>query len=375
MPEWAHSERGTLGRLKRLAGREKQYCHPIEWRETVETPIEDVNGVLMQIIPYQESEGVRSGVELLRSLHEEYTRDINSFEVWFHEGQIRFYIYAADHDAADKVRRKVRGSYPDAQVVTLDGGAAFPAIHESEHVAGATMIKEDSLDYLPIRRYDDDEWEHDDPYTQVLGAMLADDRTRVVIQGVMQAVPKTWTDGVRDLAEDLRAPDVKGWIREPYEVPASRTDEIRAEIIEEQDRKPAFEVNLRVLAISPNPKAAANRAQGVASSYSTYYDTRAKQGLRPAPITGRAPTFQRARMKKHIDRMRYRQIESARSCHMTFKELGGVCHIPSGDIPTQYIEWKRTRSGGEIPTDAPLDSDSSRHENENEDDDHGFETL
>lgn len=364
MAEWATADRGTLGKLKRLTGAEERFCHPIQWHDGVDSlGTDDLGGVLLKIIPYQESEGVRSGVEMLRSLHEEATRDINSFEIWFEQGEIHFYIYAANEDAAEKVRRKVRGSYPDAQVVTVESGMAFPHIDPDEYVAGSRIVKEDPIQYLPVRRYDDDEWEHDDPYTQVLGSMISTDETRVVIQGVMRAVPKAWTNGdgspdgasAAGKARDLRAGGVTGWIPGATirEYEPTKTDEIRAGILEEQARKPAFEVNLRVLAISPSPEEAANRAQDVSSSYSTYYDTRARQGLKPYPVTAVAETFQRTKMKRHINDMRYRSVEPKQSCIMTFKELGGVCHIPSGDIPTQYIEWKRTRSGGEIPRGAP----------------------
>ena len=359
-----HDDRGWFGKTKRLTGREAKFCHPVPANDlsgAVETS--DVGGVLLKITPYQESDGVVSGIEMLRALYEVATRDINSFEIWFDEGQIHFYLYCSTSDAAEKARRKIRGSYPNAQVVEIKSGKVFPAIGEDEYLAAARIDKENPIHYLPIRRHDDDEWEHDDPYTQVLGEMVSTDDTRVAVQGTMRAVPKSWTNGDGDpggwsaseRAEKLRSNDVKGWIPDVTvrEVEPTDTEIKQADIISEQHRKPAFEVNVRVLAISPSPQEAANRAQGVATSYSTYYDTQARQGLEPIPLTSRVSNIQRASLRKHVRDMRQRNLDPEQAFIMTFKEGGGAFHIPSGEIPVQQIQWKRTRSGGDIPRGAP----------------------
>lgn len=352
-----------MGRLKRLLGFEKYEYHPVEWDRDIETTTRDIDGVLMKITPYPENNGILAAAGLLQSIHDAHTRGVHSFEIWFVDGRIQFFVRAADEEAADRFRRRISSNYSDSDVLELEAGdvVAFPHIREGEYLAGATVKKEHpqyNVDYLPIRHFKDGEGWEQDPYKEVLGSMLSDDETRVIVQVTMQAVPESWTQkkgigdmSVDEVADTLRQPRVKGWIN-PREIEPNKKDKDAAKLVEEARHKPAFGTNIRVLAISENPREASNRAAGVSRTFKKYYNSVSEMGLRPTPIDGRTKAMQRRRMRKHVKRMRDRSLADDGSI-LTVEELAGVAHIPEGDIPTPQIEWKYSRSGEDVPADAP----------------------
>lgn len=359
-----------MGRLKRLLGREKHTHHSLEWPETIETAVSDVDGEFMKITPYPENNGIVAAAGLLQSIHDAHTRGVHSFEIWFADGRFQFYVLADDETAAESFRRRIASNYSDSDVVDLGGGVGFPPVNEGEHLAGARVTKRHpqyNIDYLPIRHFRDGEGWEMDPYKEVLSAMLADDETRVVVQVLMQAVPESWTDAkglgildnsVDDVAAQLRSKDIKGWI-DMYEVEPNEKDKQAATLVEEMRHKPAFGTNINVLAISRNPTEASNRVAGVGRTFKKYYNSVSEMGLQPTPVDGRTPALQKRRLRRHLERMRSRSITSA-GCVLSVEELAGVAHLPNGDIPTPQIEWTYSRSGEDVPADAPQHRGGSR---------------
>lgn len=359
-------DRGPIAKTARLIGKEPDLCHPTPTPEPVVSGSDgrkrgtDIDTSILRIVPYSgeegEDEAVIKGVEMLRSLHETHSGTTTTFEAWFQGGEIRFFAYT-DGDA-DQLRQSIQSNYPNADVSSIHDNLIFPAIKSDDCVAGANVREEDYLDYLPIRRYDDDEWEHGDPYRDILGDMLSSDDTRVVVQTVMEPVPKTWTDqshsndiSAQDKIDDLKSMTEVGWFP-PKMVEPTNTELRRADSIETQIRTRAFSTNIRVLAISPDPQEAAKTAQDISSAFGTYYSTNAYQGLEADPITGRTDTMLNVEMKRHINRMVAREHNPDRADIFSFKEAGGFVHLPDGSIPVQQIDRNRTKTGGEIPTDA-----------------------
>jgi hypothetical protein len=357
-----------MGRFKRFIGAEKHDYHSIEWPYDVETTVDDVDGVLMKVTPYPENNGIVAAAGLLQSIHDEYTRGVHSFEIWFVDGKFQFFVQAADDDAADSFRRRISSNYRDASIVELEDGRGFPHIEEGEHLAGATIKKnhpEYNFDYLPIRHFKDGEGWDMDPYKEVLSAMLSDDHSRVVVQVLMRAVPESWTESngfgdmsVDDVAEELEKGQVKGWIN-PRVTDPNPKDVDAAKLVQEMRHKPAYGTNINVLTISANPREASNRAAGVGRTFKKYYNSVSEMGLKPKPVDGRTPAIQKRRLKKHLKRMRKRKITDD-GCVLSIEELAGVAHLPEGDIPTPQIEWKYSRSGEDVPSDAPQHAQHDR---------------
>jgi len=97
------------------------------------SPPESAPGILLRIRPFKENQGVVDGAGLLQSVHDvttnfrgKNTSDHHSFEVWFDEGKVKFFMHAATEAAADKFRRRVGNNYANSEVFPVDGGAASP---------------------------------------------------------------------------------------------------------------------------------------------------------------------------------------------------------------------------------------------------------
>lgn len=353
-----------MGRVARLLGRESHTYHSLPWHDRVETSVDELEGVLMKVTPYPENNGIVAAAGLLQSIHDSHTRGVHSFEVWFADGRFQFYVTAADETAAESFRRRIASNYSDSDVVELETGVGFPHVDPGDHLAGARVTKghpQYDIDYLPIRHFDDGEGWESDPYKEVLSAMLASDQTRVVVQVLMRAVPESWTDArglgllddsVDDVAAQLRSKEIRGWWN-MYEVEPNEKDKQAAKLVEQMRHKPAFGTNINVLAISPDDGEASNRAAGVARTFKKYYNSISEMGLRPTPVDGRTRWGQRRRLARHLERMRSRSITTRHGCVLSTKELAGVAHLPDGDIPTPQIEWTYSRTGEDVPADAP----------------------
>lgn len=348
--------------VKRLLGMEKYDFHPVEIEEDHFLSVSEMDGKLLKIVPYDSERSMPEAKSLLNSLHDEHHRHIHSFEVWFHQGSLQFFIHVEDELTADDVRKDLAANYPNAQVTTLESGVAFPDIPAGSSVAGGYMTKKDPLDYLPIKRYDDADGWDEDPYANVLSQMLSSDETSVVLQCVIQAYSSNWTDSnaigdhsAREIAESYRSPTVKGWWN-MREVGPSKAEKKKADIIEGQAGKPAFGANIRVLAISPNPTEASRRAGATCLKLENFYDAESEQGLDTHPIDSRFASKQAKRMKTFIEQVQNRELSGKQGSVYTNKELAGIAHLPSGEIDLRGIKRVQSRSGATIPADAPKDT-------------------
>jgi hypothetical protein len=248
--------------FSRLLSNNAQYvATQLDFEEPFVQPPESAPGILLRIRPFKENQGIVDGAGLLQSVHDvttnfrgKNTSDHHSFEVWYDEGKIKFYMHAATEAAADKFRRRVGNNYANSEVFPVEGGAAFPVIDPDEYVAGAWLEME-KLPYYPIRHHNSEGFETD-PYGEITSEMLSLDESKVVTQVVFRPAKQSWTDGDRfkhnsvdDLAHALRQGTSVGWLN-PRTRPASEKDKQAAKTIEQQRGQQAFHVNIRILAIS-----------------------------------------------------------------------------------------------------------------------------
>ncbi|WP_323174741.1 hypothetical protein [Natrialba sp. PRR66] len=354
-----------LGRISEVLRPSPQYeATQLSFNEQeafVQQP-ETAPGTLLQIRPFKENQGVVDGAGLLQSVHDvttnfrgKNTSDHHTFEVWFDEGKIKFYMHAATEAAADKFRRRVGNNYANSEVFPVENGAAFPIIEPKEYVAGAWLEME-KIPYYPIRHHNSEGWETD-PYGEITSEMLSLDDSKVVTQVVFRPAKQSWTDGDRfkhnsidDLAHALRQGASVGWFN-PRTRPASEKDKQAAKTIEQQRGEQAFHVNIRVVAISSNKDEAEARARGVAGMFRKYYNAITEQGLDDTPVWHRKEGKRARQLRQHVDRMATREWINRRMI-MTVDELAGVAHIPNSEIETPNIDWRYTQRGDRIPADA-----------------------
>jgi hypothetical protein len=362
-----------------LLGGNPQYdATQLEFEEPFVQHPEIAPGILLRIRPFKENQGVVDGAGLLQSVHDvttnfrgKNTSDHHSFEVWFDEGKIKFYMHAATEAAADKFRRRVGNNYANSEVFPVEGGSAFPVIKPDEYVAGAWLEME-KLPYYPIRHHNSEEWETD-PYGEITSEMLSLDDSKVVTQVIFRPAKQSWTSGDRfkhnsvdDLAHALRQGTSVGWLN-PRTRPASEKDKQAAKTIEQQRGQQAFHVNIRVVAISPEKNEAEARARGVAGMFRKYYNAITEQGLDDTPVWHRKEAKRTSQLRQHVKRMANRKWTDRRMI-MTVDELAGVAHIPNNEIETPNIDWRYTQRGDRVPADAgqyesPTDSGETNEHN------------
>lgn len=309
--------------------------------------VDEIDGELIRMKPYHENKGIVAGVTLLQALHDVRTSPIrrtnkslpSSFELWFHEGKVKFYMTAPTSAKSEKFRRRINSAYPNANVFEVQSGQAFPSIDADDYVSGVDLDLERSY-YFPIRTYNGEGFEHD-PYAEVTSEMLSSEETSVVVQVMFKAAKEGWSRGTADIAEGLRQGEVKGWINPRTRDPSTK-DREAAKIVEEQRGKYGFHTNLRVLAASPAPEEAQARARGVAAMFVRYYNSATEQGLTASPISAR-------KLPKHVVRMHHRKYASSEML-LGVDALAGIAHLPS-ELPTPLIDRSLTREGGSAPAD------------------------
>jgi hypothetical protein len=94
----------------------------------------DIEGQLLEIKPYTDNDGIKDGYNLLQSLHEVQISDgknvsgSHSFEVWYSDGEFRFFVYAANPRAAEVFKRRLSNVYENSEITPVMDGAAFPEL-------------------------------------------------------------------------------------------------------------------------------------------------------------------------------------------------------------------------------------------------------
>jgi hypothetical protein len=330
--------------------------------EEIRQSATETTGTLLRIVPHKENEGIVSAAGLLQSIHDGPRAkvsdpDPHTYELWFDEGKIKFFLHAATDRAAKNFTRHVESNYENTDVHPVEGGRGFPSIESGEHVAAAELGLE-KHHYYPIRHHNAEGFESD-PYSEILTQMLSTDESRIVVQVAMRSAPKEWANGssgllrpgdsVDDVAEGLRNGRVVGWLDSRIR-DASKKDKKAAGIIEQQRGKYAFNTNIRILAISPDSVEATARCKGVAGMFIRYYNSATEQGFEGTPV---APDRIPAVVDDCHQRAWYDQ-----EMVMTIDELAGVAHIPNKEINTPNVDWKSTRRG------TPVSPDAAQHESE-----------
>lgn len=343
----------------------------LDGTETIEQSSADLSGTLLRVRPHPENDGMHDAAGLLQALYDpqenlfgQNTSKPCSFELWFNEGSITFYLYAPTESAAEKYKRRVANAYKNTAIEKVeDENHAFPPVDDDDYVAGCEMFPQQDGDdgqYLPIRHYRDNQGFEKDPYGQITSALLSTDESKVVVQVVFKPAPRNWTDstllspGVDDVADRLKSDDVV-WDPIPRDREATQKDKEAAKVVERQRNAQAFHTNIRVAAISPEQGEAEARAKDLGGMFASYYNATTEQGLEQEAIRGWPRGRRAKKLHDHLDRMERREYLEAEML-LTVNELAGVAHIPNGTekdgINTPKIDWRQTQRGDRVGGDS-----------------------
>ena len=307
---------------------------------------ESDRGVLLAITPNPENNGPESMAAVYESMHAPATQPVQSVEIWYHQGETRFYILANSEREADDIQRTITDNYPDTVVERIDDREeAFPTIEPGDSAGGAYVQKDhpkENHEYYPIASIADEGWNAEQmPIAEIISAMRVDGDSSVVVQAVLEPLPDSWTDSwVSWLPDDQSAADVK------------ERSEHESEI-ETMTSQAAFGVNLRILTISPDEATARDRTASVAGKFDRKFThSECGMGLKATAVDARTAGRQRKKMQKFIRLMTQRKRRVTTDTVLGHKELTCI-HVPQKEAGAPGINWKHSSSGAQAPVERP----------------------
>jgi hypothetical protein len=376
-----------MGRLKKLAGMESEEKFvPIqadadlfsELRE--EIPEEP----MVQLQPRKDNPGLQNGMELVKSLYHHRKNaagknisPVNSFEIWFDDGEVRFYFHPDTREQKNSGMKHFEDKYPGTRM--QEEGNPFPQINEGDYIAGGRMTL--THDFVrPLRMPEGPSAFSRDPFGDLTSDMVVEgERTstgervrsedvRMVVQVLFQpASRKTSRGGLfgtdfNDYADELKKPTEKsGWEQtarmvfglEPKMRDPTAKMKKTAKVVSELRGEPEFFFRLRVICISPYREMAKQHVERVCEVFETYYNPVTEQGLQPLPYQDE---MLRDMLKKVAGReMCYSTIAKLFSGKdlLSVPELAGLVHLPNESIETPEVNWTNMQKGSGVPTTTP----------------------
>lgn len=332
---------------------------------------------LLRVTPYQDGGSIDKATEWLEAIHPQ-NADIGgrrsvprAFEIYFDGTQIHF--QHAPKGSFSWYQKRLRTKYPNStfEQRTPD----FMDITDESYIAGGTLGLEKHR-FWPIRRRDLEGFREDDPYEAVLTDIVDDPRetdpldragndpasnmgaTRAPVKTVIQLMfrptqRKNWTNtklmttNLKELWYQLPINEIyslhalASWHREKDHGDAREI----ANALDRRARESAFDVKIRHLSVGDDPEAVEVRSSAVASSFSSYYNSKTGQSFKMEPA--KKP----ARLAKTMCARTWKGAGS--SLVLTAPELAPVLHTPAKDIQISEIEYATTGDTGEAPVEAP----------------------
>lgn len=361
------------------------------------------SGQLLRIKPAKDLNGIRQGNELfsalagmrrVRWLGLKNKSRRTSFEIWFEEGNVVFYMYVPNTWTRKRIVSELDAQYPGASVETAwdasDVKDHIESVSQSQSQGGSHSTPAIPNDLLPIpplpagdTKYtateefklsqdrshpiqawteSEDRVEADsfstveqiiDAYSSLLSAMEETDTT-FTIQVVFSPARERWADRPgwgfwpwRDSADS---------VMEEYDAPTG-DEKLEASRIQSRSDNSGFRVSLRVIGIGSD---SARLARGMGSIRGRLEERWAgpKQRFKPRSPTGGA--VMRVFTDGIVRELRKHAIPPRAEIYLSHAELGGLAHLPSiEEVSESLIAWETTPVGNEIPADSPQFGDYS----------------
>lgn len=353
--------------------------------ESLQQQIEESrpNAVGVQVRPFPDNDSSFSGSqELFKTLYKTLdtkffdflnVSDVNTFEIWYDDGQVKFYYFIKDEDTRKRFLKQLGAFFPNAEVQAVE--EHFPAIHPGDWIAGGRFHLNKHY-FEPVRTPLGTRKMDFDPYKSITNDMTAKADTRMVIQVALRPTASdwssTWTKDVGEHGEQLKNKEkvtvLEGlhW-KEEHVSPPTHLTQAAKDIIEQKGR-PAFFVNLRMLAIGPTEEAAINQCKSVGSIYQQTHEEVTKQTLVPRPQTrddlpellddmtlrrGRNMNFPRNPLSVTARKANRFLRGTCETIIMTMPEVTALAHIPDKSIENTQVDWYTLTLDGDRPSDAP----------------------
>lgn len=344
------------------------------------------NEPMVQLRPQKESPGLDHAVELVESLYH-YRPDkigrnaspINTFEIWFDEGQIRFYFHPDTREQRNTVQKHFEDKYPGTRMEEQD--APFPEIDEGDYIAGARMTLSNHY-ARPLKMPEGPNAFDRDPFGGLTSEMVVESEVtqegervkaedvRMAIQVAFQPISRDWSKGeglfdtdLEDYADNLKKPELKGGLgthlvrgmlgEEPEERDPSSKMRKTAKIVSELRGQPGFRCRVRVVCISPYEEIARQHVNGVCEVFETFYNPTTEQGFDTEPRLGdNLREMLREVAARDMSFSRWEKLSSSRDI-LSVPELASMVHLPNEEIETPNVDWTKMEKGAGVPASVP----------------------
>lgn len=385
-----------MGLIKRALGREESGLKTIKADADLFAELQDFlpDQPLIRLRPHENNPGIQNAPELIRSLYQ-YRKDrfgrnaspANAFEIWFDEGQIRFYFHPETREMKNSGMKHIEDKYPGTRMV--EEHDPFPQINDGDHISAAKMTLSQHC-ARPLKTVGGGGEGFDrDPYGSLTSEMVVEsERTsggervkaedmKMVVQVVFQPISRSWSRGglfgtnLNDYADQLKQPKEKeDTTRQLVRAVLGMAPEIReptqkmrksARMISELKGEPAFIADIRIIAISPYPDISRQHARGVVEEFENYNN----------PVTEQTLQMLRLDESEIEDMLKWvagRELHisaldkiSSRKDVFTVPEMAGILHIPNQEINTPNVDWTKMEKGSGVPTTIP-DMDDVKEE-------------
>jgi hypothetical protein len=338
---------------------------------------DDFNRELMKVRPYTDSDGIEHAENLISifynpSVEWSWLRkklgileqpQTYSFEMWFSDGKLRFYISTPNGDVESEIRSQIGGLYPNAR--TEDANRLLPVIPDNAYLAGGEFDLAETV-YAPIRSFsgpDSFDIENDsvksrevgdaiDPYKSITSGLKGHDSEGVMVQIMFRPAPDEWTNGrglgqpsselvARGLQQGLF---VDSWINPRIEDPTEKQRKT-GEYIGDVPGRQAFDIEIRYFVFDPDRENAIRHAKRIENEFTTQYnnDEVVQQFT--------ADRYDADQVREMLLTAGRREMTD-RYFPATKGELAALAHIPDDDIDTDSVNWIRSAFGGTAPGDA-----------------------
>lgn len=318
----------------------------------------------IQVRPFKDNDGIESGRDFLQSVYEverggfrdrKNVSPSHSFEIRY-TGERMNIQYVPDPDWTDTFESQLQDKYPNAlieqappETLSFDAG---------KYVAGAELDL--SLYTLyPIKHLDLEGFRRD-PFGSITSAIEDSKKdgeatADVLMQVVIRPESRDWVHGINGgpdidtIAHSLKQPRHEKKRRlftsTTVEHPPSDIEKQAAKIVRDQHGDRAWNVNIRIFAVSREERVARRRVKKAATQFENYYETATEQKFEPVPLKGSA-------LRDGLDRLVKREWVD-RGIVKSEAEVAGFVHVPNAEINQQNFDWALSKPGEGIPPGTP----------------------
>jgi len=258
-----------------------------------------------------------------------------SFEVVAFNEYIKFYVVVSKN-LANLVEKTINGSYNAAEVIVRDEYNIFAKDGKVEFA----QLKLETDNYKPIRTYEE---MATDSISSILATMSKLNPNEAIVYQIIISLAKSdWRNKGKSYVSGIREA-----FGDPEKKKKPKVNDDILSSIEKKCEKGGFNVDIRMVAVSPTKEMAKNHIDTLVSLFAQYKKVSGNE-FKKESLSG----WQKRQFLKNFI---YRMPEG--KMILNTEELATIFHFPNAKVEAPNISWlmaKRAPASGEIPSTGDL---------------------